>query len=710
MLVAVTILWFCSGIAASVATPRFAFVADQGDNTVSEFTINADTGQLRANGWISSGGTKPAGLTVTPGGKFLYVANSGSATVSAFAVNTRNGQFSQVVGSPFAVGTTPSATATDPSGKFLYVANTASGSVSAFTVNTTTGALTAVTGSPFTAGTSPEALAVDSSGKFLLTANNGSNNISVYSINGSSGALTQVSGSPFAAGTAPAAIVVTPADEFVYVANNGSNNVSGYLLNTTTGALTAVAGSPFSAGMKPSAVAVDPSTKFAYVANSGSNNVSEYLINSTTGALTPVSGSPVGAGTAPASLTVDPSGKFVFVGNKNSSDISAFGLNSSTGALTALVPGPQRARKSPVALVVSSGSTAIVYTPTFVYVANFGIGTTAVPAFSVDPNTGALTAIAGSPFGSGSPQSLASTPNGKFVYTANDDGSSTVGEYKVNPTTGALTSVGTILGGPGQPFVAVDPSNRFVYQVGGNTDGVYAYNIIPATGALTAISGSPFTSEISAPFGLAVDPTGRFLLVVDSVSCPTCTPAGITVFTINTNSGALTLVAGSPFPPPAGVFSLAGITVDPTGRFAYLVNNEGTCCVSSYRINPNTGALTLVGKTLPAGSNPEHITTDIAGQYVYTSGNDTDVFGYTIDNKTGALTAMAHSPFNCPGCATQGLRADPSGNYLYVADRFHITGYSIDATTGALTELSTSPYPTGPGSDPFDVTVTGTIK
>jgi 6-phosphogluconolactonase (cycloisomerase 2 family) len=113
---------------------------------------------------------------------------------------------------------------------------------------------------------------------------------------------------------------------------------------------------------------------------------------------------------------------------------------------------------------------------------------------------------------------------------------------------------------------------------------------------------------------------------------------------------------------------------------------------------------------LPAGINPEHITTDVAGKYASVTSNDDQVFGYAIDDATGALTAIAHSPFLCPGCATQGLRAEPSGKFLYVADRFHITGYAINGSTGALTELSTSPYSTGAGSDPFAVTVIGTIK
>jgi len=694
-------------VRAAGTSPRFAFVANSGDNTVSVYTVNGTSGLLRANGYAVVK-SEPLGLTVTQGGQFVYVVNSGSADISGFSVNT-NGTLTDISGSPFPTGTTPSAVATDPAGKFLYVANRGSADVSAFKINPTTGALTAVSGSPFPAGASPAALKVDPSGKFLYVANSGSDNVSAYKINGTGGALNEISGSPFAAGLAPTGLAVAASGKFVYVANNGSNDVSGYQLNTTTGVLKGISGSPFAAGTKPLAIAVDPSTKFAYVANSGSNNVSEYSINATSGVLSKVSGSPVGAGAAPAAISIDPSGKFVFVGNKNSNDISSFSLGNS-GALTALVPGPHRARKGPAALVVSSGSTDVTYTPRFAYVANFGIGATAVPAFSVNPGTGALTTIKGSPFGTGSPQSLASAPNGKFLYTANDDGGDTVGEYTVNQTTGALASVGTILGGSGASFVTVDPTSRFVYQVGGNTDGVFAYSINPTTGTLRNISGSPFTSEISAPFGVAVDPTGRFLLVVNSVSCQNCAPLGITVFAINPNTGALSVVPGSPFLPPAGVFSLTAVTVDPTGRFAYLVNNEGTCCVSSYSINSSTGTLTLVGTTLPAGINPEHIATDVSGEYAYVTGNDDQVFGYTISNTTGALTAIAHSPFLCPSCGTQGLRADPSSKFLYVADRFHITGYSIIAVTGILTELPTSPYLTGSGSDPFDITVIGTFK
>jgi 6-phosphogluconolactonase len=118
------------GLNARATTPRFAYVANSKDNTVSIYTVNASSGQLRNNGWALTG-SKPVAVRLTPAGKFLYVANSSSANVSAFRVNATNGGLSTVAGSPFAADRGPDALATDPSGKFLYVANKTSGSISA---------------------------------------------------------------------------------------------------------------------------------------------------------------------------------------------------------------------------------------------------------------------------------------------------------------------------------------------------------------------------------------------------------------------------------------------------------------------------------------------------------------------------------------------------------------------------------------------------
>lgn len=682
--------------------PTFAFVANASDNTVSIYTVNSTTGLLRDAGYALAG-TKPVGAVLTPNGAFLYVANSGSKNVSAFSVNSSTGTLTAVSGSPFAAETAPSAAAVAPSGDYLYVANKTSGNVSAYSINTTTGALTAVAGSPFTAGTSPASLRVDPSGKFLYVANSGSNNISAFAITSSSGALTQISGSPFSAGISPVGLSVTPSGKYVYVANNGSKNVSGFSLNTTTGVLTPISGSPFTAGTDPAAVAVDPNTKFAYIANSSSNNISEFTISSTTGALTAVAGSPISAGTKPDAVVVDPSAKFVYAGNATSDDVSSFTLNSTTGALTAILPGPVRARKGPGAVVVDSGTKAITYAPKYAFVADFAGG---VPTLSVNSSTGALTSVKGSPFGSGDPRATAATPDGAFLYTANDDGTNTVGEYSVDTATGALTSVGSATIGESPYSVAVDPSGRFVYAVAIDAVGVYGFTINSTTGVLTAMSGSPFgtSSNADAPDSVAVDPTGRFLMV--GLDC--CgSSAGVSVFSVAATTGKLTVVSGSPFPPPIVDSAPNWVAVDPTGRYVYSADEGANTGAVAYSIAASTGKLTAVGTEVPGGGNPWSITTDITGSYVYMTNNDATISGYSIENSTGGLTALKGSPFNA-SVATRGIVADPSGKYLYLSNAEQILGYKITAATGAITELSTSPYTAG--SDPLSLCVMGTIE
>jgi YVTN family beta-propeller protein len=88
--------------------------------------------------------------------KFLYVANNGSNDVSAYTINTSTGALT-LVGN-YAAGTGPEGVAVEPTGKFLYVANYGSNNVSAYTINTITGTLTAV--GSFAAGTGPAGIAI----------------------------------------------------------------------------------------------------------------------------------------------------------------------------------------------------------------------------------------------------------------------------------------------------------------------------------------------------------------------------------------------------------------------------------------------------------------------------------------------------------------------------------------------------------------------
>ena len=333
----------------------------------------------------------------------------------------------------------------------------------------------------------------------------------------------------------------------------------------------------------------------------------------------------------------------------------------------------------------------------FAYVANFNSNN--VSAYTINPATGALIGVAGSPFTAGwDPAWMTVDPTGKFVYVANaaDDN---VWAYTTNSGTGALTAVA------GSPFsaglaprgVTVDPTGKFAYVANYSSNNVSAYTINSATGALTAIPGSPFAGG-SAPISVTVDPTGKFAYVANYISSN-----NVSAYTINSATGALTAVPGSPF---AAGTQPDFVAVDPTGRFAY-VANEFSNNVSAYTISSATGALTSVpGSPFSAGTYPLPVTVDPTGKFVYVvNAGDNNVSAYTINPATGALTAVAGSPF-AAGSAPRSVTVDPTGEFAYVAneDSSNVSAYTINPATGALTAVPGSPF--AAGSHPYSVVTT----
>ena len=379
-------------------------------------------------------------------------------------------------------------------------------------------------------------------------------------------------------GGLPASATYTP--KFTFVANSVSNDISVYTIDSSTGALTQVSCGPngttgcngtveptnFVAGTSPGSVTVDPSGKFAYVTNSGSGDVSAYTIDATTGALTSI-GSAVGAGTNPYSVTVDPTDRFAYVANNGSSDISLYTINASTGALSQ----------------VSCGSP----------------GTTGCSGASPPTN-----------FTSGStPRSIAIDPTGKFAYVANYGG--TISVFTIDALSGALTKVGAdVTVGGYLTSVTVDPTGSFVYVAEYIVPYVAAYAIDTSTGALTAVSGSPFAAGQNAtayPYSVSVDPSGRFAYVTNYGN------NSVTAYTIDAMSGALTRINCTAVTGCTGYDFVAGtnpvsIKVDLSGKFAY-VANYGSNNVSVFAIDSVTGVLSSVGTASAAGANPYYITT-----------------------------------------------------------------------------------------------------
>jgi 6-phosphogluconolactonase len=385
---------------------------------------------LLASGCGDDGGGGGFGGLGTIGGgagttAIVYVANNGSNNVSGYSINTATGGLSVLPGSPFANVSTPSAIAVSSNGFFAFAANSQANNVTAFRVGTD-GALllaspTPANLNPAPVGTAPRAVAISKDARFLYVANSRSDSVTVLSI-GATGLLTLVpptSGNPnpvAAAGSSPTAIAVAPINRFLYVANSASNTVSVFQVEAG-GLLTLVppAGSgtnPVSTGgTAPTALGMSSNGQFLYVTNSSSNNVTAFQVE-TNGLLTPIP--PAGSGTnpvsvrgtAPNSIAVSPNGAFLYTAN-GGGNVSAFSIGSN-GLLTLVptsgnTPNPTPAGTGPSALTISQDGQ-------FLYAANRGGG---VSAYTITTGTGALvplTPLLGNPFPTGTEPSAIATP------------------------------------------------------------------------------------------------------------------------------------------------------------------------------------------------------------------------------------------------------------------------------------------------------------
>jgi hypothetical protein len=241
-----------------------------------------------------------------------------------------------------------------------------------------------------------------------------------------------------------------------------------------------------------------------------------------------------------------------------------------------------------------------------------------------------------------------------------------------------------------QFLVAQDVSTQrgFGWQI------VVEYQISSRDGSLTPLAGIDFAGlYYFAISDLVPDPLGKFLYI-------TTMNAGLMVYSVDANSGALTQMWSSPFCsehcPPDDM--LMGGTSDPSGRFLYAQAQDG---IYGYAVDRETGAPTAIpGSPFPAGSNggwPGNIlTTDDRGRFLYAtdvSGNQ--IYAFRIDQQSGALTPIHGSPY-ATGQTPLTVAFQGSNNFLYVGNlnSGDISAYAVHPD-GSLVPVKGSPFPIG---------------
>jgi 6-phosphogluconolactonase (cycloisomerase 2 family) len=122
----------------------FLYTANKLDNSISEFTVNADGSLTQfSNSPIGEQFSGPVALQIDHSGKYMYVANQGSTNVAAYSIGS-DGALTLITSSPFATGAQPSVIANDPTGKYLYVGNQSSPAIHSFSLDPGSGTLTSV--------------------------------------------------------------------------------------------------------------------------------------------------------------------------------------------------------------------------------------------------------------------------------------------------------------------------------------------------------------------------------------------------------------------------------------------------------------------------------------------------------------------------------------------------------------------------------------
>ena len=307
-------------------------------------------------------------------------------------------------------------------------------------------------------------MAVDGQGKFLFVA--GPTSIAMYAIDPASGALTEVPRSPIPyipipgseqAPSNPLSIATEPTGQFVYVGfqtgdfpgnPNGNSSITPYVIDTSNATLgpTLDLGPQWSLDFtaQPTNVFVEPSGRHLYVAlGPYSDNLyagfDVYDIDGNTGELYNLSA----VDTPGPSLVsaMDPKGRFLFQAyGQFSSWLSSFQLSPADGSVTAI--------------------TAIFVDYTMVH------------AIVVDPS-------------------------GSFLYVNVGGAPPSFNTYSIDQTTGALTqlSSSTQIAYPFGLLTVADPQGPYLYSL--LNGSVHGFQADPTTGAVTELSGSPFTDGSS---------------------------------------------------------------------------------------------------------------------------------------------------------------------------------------------------------------------
>jgi 6-phosphogluconolactonase len=338
---------------------------------------------------------------------------------------------------------------------------------------------------------------------------------------------------------------------------------------------------------------------------------------------------------SPDSTPASGTNPFVYVGSSGTSEIRIFQLDLDTGAL--LPRGTAPAGSNPNYLAFHPGKP-------WLYALN-EVTPGRVVAFAINPATGALTMLNSQSSGGNGPAHISVHRSGRWLLSANY-GSGHAAALPITDDGRLGPPVAPVLAGAAAHMIVDDGiSGRFVFVPSKGTNRVLQYRFDDTSGRL-APNDPPFVAQGGAPRHMVFHRSGRWAFLLTEAGrsvisyrydMATGLLSGGLAFAVPNNSGQADgahilihpsrelLYASIRFDDRLVIFDIDGegrvqsprfvttqiarpwdFAIDATGRYLLVANND-TATIKVFRIDPNSGALTLVGAGATVAGRPRFV-------------------------------------------------------------------------------------------------------
>jgi 6-phosphogluconolactonase len=334
-----------------------------------------------------------------------------------------------------------------------------------------------------------------------------------------------------------------------------------------------------------------------------------------------------------------------------------------------------------------------------VYVGTYtGPESKGIYALRFDPVSGQTTSL-GLVAETANPSFLAIDPSQHYLYVANEVGdyqgaqSGGVSAFALDRKTGKLTFLNEVAsGGAGPCHVALDKTGKYVLVANYDGGSVAAFPVLPdgRLGEASAVvrhgGHGPNAERQEGPHAHEIQLTrdNRFAIVADLGLDE------LLVYRFDPAQGAL----AANDPPFAKAEPGAGprhFVFHPNGKFVYTLNEMGGS-ITAFAYDARKGALRNLQtiSSLPEGFQGKNESAEIvagpSGKFLYASNRGPDTIAvFAIDSAKGTLKLLEHVPTK--GKTPRNFAIDPTGRYLLVANQESnsIVVFRIDPKTGRLT-------------------------